>query len=234
VAKALLCPNCRARYPVGEIGDEANFPCERCGQILKVPESLREPANNGSGTAVLGPSSTDVQSNGSLRRAQRRREAKAARPRRAEQAPKPGRVPWPLRILAWLVAIPLGGAIVYLPARKLNLLSSGDLADVIIGTGSSRYVRLAIAVVIWALVVAILVQVFLVGGGALVNRWRGRRRSSPEPAAAAVGAEPLDVAPVPAPARTGKADRAAAPAARGASARSSQRLRNTAGRRTGS
>lgn len=90
--------------------------------------------------------------------------------------------PWWLRVLAWVVAVPAGLVIVGLPARKLGYLSSQKLLDIVIETDSRRYVPLAVIVLLWALVTAVLVQVIADGGG-----WLLRRRAAKRVAAADVG-----------------------------------------------
>jgi hypothetical protein len=252
MAKALQCPNCRARYPIADLGSEPTFPCEQCGQILKVPGTIAASDNNGDGAGWPGSTTaprpvdepvdqprseaeTPPDSKAAKKAAKRRQRAD----RRAERKHAPGHVPWPLRLLAWIVALPLGAIVVAFPARRFGLLTTFDLADVIIGTGSGRYVRLAIVVALWALATALFVQILLVGGRALVNRFREVRTAEPA------------VAPEPGPARPrARRDRRRrtpepepepepepVPAAAGPArptARSSQRLRTTAGRRTGS
>jgi hypothetical protein len=257
VPKALVCPSCRAQHLVDELGPDPTFPCSKCGQILKVPESMRTAvaaaaratSGNGQGTAVLGESAAvaSVDSTPKQRRRGRKRGRKRGRERGGAadvgSAPRPDveRTPWPLRILAWLVAVPLGGAVVVYPARQLGFLSGDDLADVIIGTGAGRYYRLAIVVVLWALATAIVVQVLLVGGRALAHR--RRREPAPAPPAPAPAAAISTPASASRSANSARQSRrspapAAAPAGAGAAtartARSAQRLRATAGRRTGS
>jgi hypothetical protein len=83
------------------------------------------------------------------------------------------RLPWPLRVLAWVVAIPLGLVLVGVPARKAGYLSSQKLLDIVIERDLDRYVPLAVIVVLWALVTALLVQLLIEGGGWLMRR-RGR------------------------------------------------------------
>jgi hypothetical protein len=94
----------------------------------------------------------------------------AARPRKERT-----RLAWPWRILAWVVAIPLGLALVGIPARKAGYLSSQKLLDIVIKRNFDRYVPLAVIVLLWALVTALLVQLLIEGGGWLVRRRQSRR-----------------------------------------------------------
>ena len=95
-------------------------------------------------------------------------------------------LPVPLRVLAWLVALPLGLAIVGFPARKAGYLSSQKLLDVIVKSDLTRFVPIVVIVVLWALVSAALVTLFVEGGRRLMVRRRARHadRASAAPAAA--------------------------------------------------
>jgi hypothetical protein len=76
--------------------------------------------------------------------------------------------------VAWVVAVPLGFVITAWPAYQLGFIKKNDVLDIFVGTGTGRYVRLAIGTAVWALVTALLVQLFVEGGRA----WAARRRAS--------------------------------------------------------
>jgi hypothetical protein len=99
----------------------------------------------------------------------------ASRPAKPPKAKTRTRLPWPLRLLAWIVAIPVGLALVGYPARKAGYLSSQKLLDIVIKRNFDRYVPLAVIVVLWALVTALLVQLLVEGGGWLMRRRQSRR-----------------------------------------------------------
>jgi hypothetical protein len=103
----------------------------------------------------------------------RRRERRPAR----STGPKK-RVAWWWRLLAWIVAVPVGFVITAWPAYELGFIKKDDVLDIFVGTGSGRYVRLAIATAVWALVTALLVQLFVEGGRA----WAARRKARAVPA----------------------------------------------------
>ena len=65
------------------------------------------------------------------------------------------------------------------PAYELGLIKKDDVLDIFVGTGSGRYVRLADRDRVWALVTALLVQLFVEGGRAWARR---RRRGAAVPA----------------------------------------------------
>ena len=121
------------------------------------PTAVVEP---GVGTAVASPPKSAPAKSA---------KARAATPRTA--------LPWPLRLLAWVVAIPLGLALVGIPARKAGYLSSQKLLDIVIERDLDRYLPLAVIVVLWALVTALLVQLLVEGGGWLMRRRQARRAS---------------------------------------------------------
>src|SRR5215470_11778460 len=144
MAQALECPACGARHPVDTLPATRTFRCDRCGQTLKVPDVVA--ANR-----PLEPP-----------------------PRRGGAAPsKRGRtrVHWYWRLLAWIVAVPLGLLFTAWPALHFDLLKKDDLLDVFVGEGSGRYVRLLVFAAAWAFVTALLVSLFVEGG-----RWLALRR----------------------------------------------------------
>jgi len=96
-----------------------------------------------------------------------------------------------------VVAVPVGLAIVGIPARKLGYLTSQKLLDVFVKHTLSRFVPLAVIVVLWALATTVLVELFVEGGRWIMLRRRRARaaKASPEPAptgapANATGAPP--------------------------------------------
>ena len=85
-------------------------------------------------------------------------------------------LPLGVRIGAWLLAVPVGLAIVGIPARILGYLTSQKLLDVFVKHTLGRFVPLLVIVVLWALATTILVEVFVEGG-----RWLMLRRQHPGP-----------------------------------------------------
>lgn len=88
----------------------------------------------------------------------------------------------PLRLLAWVIAIALGGIITVYVARKTGWLSGQRLVDVFTGTGLNRYLRVFAIVPVWALITTVLVTLMVEGSRALA---RARQRTHAERAAAA-------------------------------------------------
>jgi hypothetical protein len=214
MARALECPACGEKHRIDNLPGTPTFRCERCGQILKMPE----PVNRGNGSASAGPTRTtpvvppprrpgagvgapprspdqrevvgvsatvaaagtsdlatddrdaDRQSRGDRRRARSRRAAPSTS---AELAPT--KVRWYWRLVAWVVAVPLGFVLTAWPAYRLGLIRKDDVLNIFVGSGLGRYARLAIETAVWALVTALLVQLFVDGGRRLVQRRKAKR-----------------------------------------------------------
>ena len=71
--------------------------------------------------------------------------------------------------------MPFGFVITAYPAYHFKLIRKDDVLDVFVGSGIDRYARLAVGTVVWALVTALLVQLFVEGG----RWWMARRRMRP-------------------------------------------------------
>lgn len=200
MARALECPACGAKHRIENLPDTPTFRCDRCGQVLKMPTPVTTagppPPARSSGTAPIAPpprrrapgeapppvaasgtapvavvsatvaATAADDDDGPSRRTRRRRGSAAA------SAPK-GKVAWYWRLVAWVVAVPLGFVVTAWPAYELGFIKKDDVLDIFVGTGASRYVRLAIGTAVWALVTALLVQLFVEGGRA----WAARRRA---------------------------------------------------------
>ena len=210
MARALECPACGARHRLDTLPDTPTFRCDRCGQVLKVPDAVvasRQAGGDGAATATGAggavaaatapappprrrgggaPTGPTVSATSSATATLPATVAAAnaggqddgsRRARRAAQtAPPPERTKVRLywRIVAWVVAVPLGFVITAWPAFELGLIKKDDVLDVFVGEGSGRYLRLLIGAAIWALVTALLVQLFVEGGRAYAARRRAR------------------------------------------------------------
>jgi hypothetical protein len=76
-------------------------------------------------------------------------------------------------LLAWVAAVPFGFVIMAWPAYRLDLIRKSDVLNVFVGSGAGRYARLAIGTAVWALLTALLVQLFVDGGC-----WLARHRKA--------------------------------------------------------
>lgn len=121
------------------------------------------------------------------------------------------KVRWYWRLLAWVVAVPLGFLLTAYPAYHFKWIKKNDLLDVFVGTGTSRYTRLIVLTLAWALVTALLVQLFVEGG-----RWIARRRRAGNAASSDGdgGGRPRGPEPQPQPPAPSAARPPAAPARR--------------------
>jgi hypothetical protein len=127
-----------------------------------------------SATAAV-PATAAAAGGGSTDAAPRRRSSRTSPRTRDEKV----RLYW--RIVAWVVAVPLGFMITAWPAFEFGFIEKDDVLDVFVGEGSGRYLRLLIGAAIWALATALLVQLFVEGGRALAARQRAKRARRPDP-----------------------------------------------------
>lgn len=158
MARALQCPACSTRHAIDGVAPGATFACTGCGRTLRAPGAATAPA-----AATPSPNPTGT-------RAERRQAATTA-PSTAATG-----FALPVRIGAWAVAVLLGGVIALYLARLIGLLSTNNLIDVITGSGTGRYLRMALLLPIWALVTTGIVTLLLDGG------WRLLHRDAPAPA----------------------------------------------------
>ena len=110
MAPVLQCPDCGTKHPIDVASDAAAFRCSGCGRTLKVPEQFRAapPAAAPVAPAAAATAMTEIvapkpaaRSNGQRTLSRRKVRAQA------------GVVPFPLRLLVWFVAVPLGFVIVF-------------------------------------------------------------------------------------------------------------------------
>jgi hypothetical protein len=107
-------------------------------------------------------------------RSGRRGELRRPQPVPTAAPAKRSKVAWYWRLVAWIVAVPVAFLVTAWPAYKFGFIKKDDLLDIFVGTGASRYFRIAIVTLVWAVVTALLVQLLVEGGRARANR---RRRS---------------------------------------------------------
>jgi len=206
MAQALECPACGTRHRVERLPDTPTFRCTSCGQTLRVPSQARESsrAASGGGAGIAPPPrrrpdggapapvpaatvTATVPARGTASDAgSGAGAAEGPEPRRRRPPAAAGeraRVRWWWRLLAWVVAVPLGLVITAISAYDLGWIKKNDLLDVFIGSGTGRYTHLAVGTVVWALVTALLVQLFVEGGRWVADRRRAARPEGGEPAA---------------------------------------------------
>lgn len=81
-----------------------------------------------------------------------------------------GHVPWWMRFLLWIVAVPLSFILVFVIARALSVFTSNQLSDLFLANDTSRFWPVARLLPFVALLTASLVQ----GGVFVLARLRGR------------------------------------------------------------
>jgi hypothetical protein len=210
MASALQCPACGHKHRLTELSGDPVFACEQCGRLLKTPLEYRRPEPS---APSAGPPSNGAKRvpRGSAARDQtavvRPTRAPAASPvapaaaaaatprstRRSGPRP-PSSMAMPLQILAWVVAVILGGIIIRYLGKATGLVTGDSVIDILTGTGWGRYLRVFALVPFWALATAGLMTGFVEG----MRVWGERRRSMPSgrpapsraaaPSAAAAGA----------------------------------------------
>ncbi|HEY5173810.1 MAG TPA: hypothetical protein VIK54_18945, partial [Acidimicrobiia bacterium] len=84
--------------------------------------------------------------------------------------PRLGHVPWWMRLLLWIVAVPLSFLLVFVIARAFSVFTSNQLSDLFLANDTSRFWPVARLLPFVALLTASLVQ----GGVFALARLRGR------------------------------------------------------------
>lgn len=107
--------------------------------------------------------------------------ASAAPARGSGGKPPRDALPLVIRVGAWVLAVPVGLAIVGIPARILGYLTSQKLLDVVVKHNVSRFVPLVVIVVLWALATTVLVEIFIEGGRWLMLRRRRKHGAGGDP-----------------------------------------------------
>jgi hypothetical protein len=197
MAPVLKCPDCGEKHPLGSVPTYGAFPCQGCGRVLKVPEVVtqREPwpgaapaprpvpvatavarasdARSAAPAPVAGPPATralpevDKRALGALSPSSLRR-----------PVPRLGHVPWWMRLLLWIVAVPLSFLLVFLFARAFRLFTTDQLSDLFLANNTGRFWPVARLLPVVALVTAGMVQGGIYGLARLRGRSRGARASS--------------------------------------------------------
>jgi hypothetical protein len=198
MAQGLRCPHCGHKHPVDELPGTPTFRCAGCGQVLKTPRQYRVPTGPQQDTRRSVTRAPSTYQRPPARTAPVPRvdayagEATEALPtvgppRKARPAPAPNGaarpvsarpLAVPLRVLVWLVTVPLGLLVVVLLARWTGLLTGNNLFDVVSGSGIGRYVRLFAIAPFAALVIATTAHFAIERLPVVLARRRARRAAS--------------------------------------------------------
>ena len=170
MAPVLQCPDCGTKHPIDVASSSAAFRCSGCGRTLKVPEEFRpaaapavapDPART-TAMAAVAPA-RPASANGGRTLSRRKVRAQA------------GVVPFWMRLLIWIVAVPVGFIVVFGLARAIGFLSQSQLEDVFLETGWNRFWPVARLLPFTALLTAAVVQFAVL----YISRWRMRHSLGP-------------------------------------------------------
>ena len=205
MATGLQCPACGHKHHVATLPDAEEFRCGECGQMLKIPAALRPPA---AASAGARSEQSAARPDATVRVPEAPREtsvlpvSKTPAPARSALPPGTGGkiLSLPLRLMAWIIGMAVGGIVVLAVARKSRFLSGQRVIDIVTGSGWARYGRLAVVALAWGLVSALLVHLLVEGGRAIASRRRLRHAQSTPgrsaPPSSATGSTGLGNAPV--------------------------------------
>ncbi len=175
MAPVLQCPDCGTKHPIDVASSSAAFRCNGCGRTLKVPEEFRPappapasapgPAADPARTTSMAAVSPAPPASANGGRTLSRRKVRA----------QAGVVPFWMRLLIWIVAVPVGFIVVFGAARALGFLSQSQLEDVFLETGWNRFWPVARLLPFTALLTAGIVQFAVL----YISRWRMRHALGP-------------------------------------------------------
>jgi len=162
MAPVLQCPDCNTKHPI-DVAPAAVFRCNGCGRTLKVPPQFQHALDPDRTAAVPATGDARPSPNGGHPLSRRNVRAQA------------GVVPFWIRLLVWLVAVPLGFVLVFGFARAIGVLSQSQLEDVFLETGWDRFWPVARLLPFVALVTAAIVHFSVL----FISRWRIRHAVGP-------------------------------------------------------
>ncbi|HEY7439002.1 MAG TPA: hypothetical protein VIC35_06355 [Acidimicrobiia bacterium] len=208
MATALQCPKCGHKHRLSTLSGDAMFTCSECGQTLKTPEPYQ------AGPPQHAPRTNGNHSSASPAPSTASSPAPSPPPRATKPAPPKPAVPpvasLPLRILAWVVAIVVGGLVLRALARMTGVFTSSSVIDLVTGSGWERYVRVLILVPIWALFATVLATLLIEGPRWWMARKRGVSTTAARDEPARGGAGSPRLQPIP-PVRRSGGDREPVP-----------------------
>ncbi len=161
MAPVLQCPDCGQKHPLDTVSHTPAFRCTGCGRMLKLPTELlpSKPDASQAPPSVFPP----------------RRVPPAMRGTRRVRGDE---LPRFVRLLIWVVAVPLGFLLVFGTTRALGFLSQRQLEDAFLLSGWSRFTPILRVLPFWALVTALIVHFGNIG----IVQWQrtsARRRAQP-------------------------------------------------------
>jgi hypothetical protein len=158
MAPVLQCPDCGQKHPLDAVRETPAFNCQGCGRMLKVPEQFLPPTPEPPPPPVFPP-------------------RRIAPPPKA-RGPVGTELPRVVRILIWVLAVPLAFLLVFGFTRAFGFLSQRQLEDAFLRSDWSRFWPIARVLPFWALITALLVHFGNIG----IVRWRrnaAKKKSGP-------------------------------------------------------
>ena len=145
MAPVLQCPDCGQKHPLDAVKDTPAFRCHGCSRMLKVPtQFVTRPTDAPPPPPQFPP----------------RRVPPAMR---GSRGPRGDELPRIVRILIWIVAVPLSFLLVFGTTRAFGFLSQRQLEDTFLLSGWSRFSPIVRVLPFWALIAALMVHFTNVG-----------------------------------------------------------------------
>ncbi len=176
-AQLLECPDCQHRQDLNSLGDVETFLCQGCRRPLKVPAVLRTPkvATASDATAVMGRVDSNAEMPSAPAAQEQARTQPPSSPTGRIGTDEPVVIGMWIRLLIWVVAVPLGLAIVFKFGQALGFVTSQQLLDTFAAKGWNRFAPIARLLPFAALLIAAIVQASVAG---LERRAKALRRGS--------------------------------------------------------
>ncbi len=182
----LQCPDCSHRHAVDGLGAVETFGCQGCGRPLKVPASLRGGVSAGAMGVATGSESVSTDRYGASPGPQNSGDSgwdpttvmptvddpssdpslvdanvdwgatKSGRSAQTTAATQPISI-W-IRLLIWVLAVPVGLAVVFSLAKRFHIVTSQQLIDTFSAQGWHRFAPIAKVLPFAALLIALIVQ----------------------------------------------------------------------------
>jgi hypothetical protein len=174
VPPVLQCPDCQTKHSLADVPEQGTFPCTGCGRALKVPEFVPRAAQSSAPAAApaappvtsqpasAAPPPADATQIAPAVVVERNAPRPQPEPAAAVPATGPAPVPWWMRGLLWVVAVPISFFVVFMIARVTGIFTHDELSDVFLADGADRFWPIARLLPIVALLMAGLVQLGVV------------------------------------------------------------------------
>lgn len=153
MARAIRCGSCGASNPLESKVGVTTQMCHSCGAAITIPPSAQ--IRRASDRPTRPPTTPAPVKQRSPRRAPANPVIGTA------PASQPRKRPWLVRVLAWVLALPLALLLVGIPARLGGYLTSQKFLDVIIKNNITRFFPVLLIILAWALVTVILVTLIV-------------------------------------------------------------------------